>query len=71
MTPIPPHRLSQHQGKQVHVFGWNRGATFVYLRTVGGVHYLRTPRSGKEYQTRNALAYTKRYRPVPLREILP
>lgn len=43
------------RGESVHVSGWNKGCVFIYLKTVDGVHHLKTPRTGKTYTTRNPL----------------
>lgn len=52
--------LEKHKGKLVHVEGWSKGTQFVYLRTIDGMHYLRTPKGRKYYQTRNRLLMTRR-----------
>lgn len=56
-------------GIKVHVEGWNPGATFVYLRTVNGVHMLETPTFGKHYSTSNRLTFHSKSRATYLRKL--
>lgn len=47
-------------GDLVHVDGFNKGAVYAYLLTVNGLHFLRTPMTGRLIQTRRALYYTRK-----------
>ena len=51
VTPVP--------GQLVHVEGWARGAQFKYLKTIDGVHLLRTPTYNRVYRTRNRLLWVR------------
>ncbi len=59
LVPVPEYLLNKIKG-QVHVAGWNRGATFLYKCTQNGTHFLVTPKTGKLYTTRNRLLFTHR-----------
>ena len=49
-----------HVGRPCHVAGWNKGCVFILDRIQDGVAILRTPKTGRIFQTRNALTYTRR-----------
>ena len=51
--------LDSWRGRLVHVEGWTKGSQFKYLKTIGGVHLLRTPKYNKMYRTRNRLLKTR------------
>lgn len=61
---IPESVLKSGYKGLVHVENWNNGCAFHYTKTVNGVHFLITPRTRKEYKTKNNLLYTKKNLPI-------
>lgn len=59
MTRIPANMI-KHWRKLVHVEGWNPGCKFHVVSTANGLHTLRTPKTDRRYQTRNALLFLRR-----------
>lgn len=59
---VPLEILEARQGKRlkVHVKGWNKGCVFVYINTVNGTHFLKTPVGNKKYTTTNKLLFTRK-----------
>lgn len=60
---IPDEKLKP--GMKVHVKGWNKGCVFVYQKTEGGRHVLKTPKTQKIYFTTNQLQYIRANEPAP------
>lgn len=60
MTPIPQYLLDRGIRTKCHVEGWNQAAVFVHQKTVAGEHFLKTPKSGVLYRTRNRLLFTRK-----------
>ena len=48
-------------GQCVHVEGWNKGCVFQYVRSEHGEAVLLTPKTRKEYRTRNRLLNTRKH----------
>ena len=61
---IPQSILDSGYKNLVHVENWSNGSTFHYIKTLNGEHYLITPKTRKEYKTKNNLLYTKKNRPI-------
>lgn len=60
-VPAPDLLFKEPQTRfRCHVEGWNPKTQFVHIKTVGGLHYLKTPTTRREYQTRNRLLLTRR-----------
>lgn len=47
------------EGQSVHVEGWNRGCVFRFVRWEGDKAVIVTPKTRKEYRTRNRLLNTR------------
>lgn len=63
MIVIPDNVLKSGYRAMVHVEGWNRAATFMFLGIEDGKKKLITPKTKKVYYTTNNLIYTNRYSP--------
>jgi len=48
-------------GQCVHVEGWNKNCVFQYVRDENGEAILVTPKTRKEYRTRNRLLNTRKH----------